>query len=211
MISLQQDNYRQIMLELDYATIKNACSSNKSLNNVCNDNSFWYDKIVKDFGPITIIGTNYKNEYEKLYNQRYTFIDNSVVPFDPDERMKQMLDIYIGRSRVRFHGRYSSQEAQNYKNTLIRYKQFADKLYNNYITSFENAIDSGKKVITFKLKMFERGNEDEYMFLYNAWYLFLYYLLDNHYSFKEESKQLEVADAMEGTLYIWHFVVNIKL
>lgn len=204
-------------MELNYSTIKNVPFVNKLWNKIYNDNVFWHDKIIKDFGTILFKDDDHKQQYLNIYAKRYQFLDDSVVPFDANERIQQMVNIYIDKSRVLDHDKNATLKAgQRYKNNLLQYKQSADILYNKYILTLNEgiAINSISTTLTCKKhsnEYYTRDNEDEYMFRYNAWYTFLHYLVDHKYMFKEEAKRLTITDFMEGTLYIWHFVVTIQL
>jgi hypothetical protein len=66
---LNEDVIQQILLELDYDALRNACQTNVQFNNVCKKDLFWISKIQRDF-PSAVPITQYKSPFE-TFRQQY--------------------------------------------------------------------------------------------------------------------------------------------
>ena len=67
-MNLTDDVFYDILLDLDYDSIKKYCLSNKSINLLCNNQNFWRNKFNRDYPSLTIKSTNWKKEYNDIYN-----------------------------------------------------------------------------------------------------------------------------------------------
>lgn len=63
---MHKDTYYNLLLQSDYKTISRLCSTNKEINSICNQNSFWVDKMNYDQLPIYTTVLNYKSYYFKI-------------------------------------------------------------------------------------------------------------------------------------------------
>lgn len=67
-MALLADNYREIFLRLDLASLSKFCGTNKLIYQLCQDESLWKMKTLQDYD---VIGG--KNTYIKLYNLPFRF------------------------------------------------------------------------------------------------------------------------------------------
>ena len=80
--SIPDEIISYMALYLSLKDIINFCRINRKFNNmVCNDNFFWSQKFIVDFGPVTFRPTfNRPKVWKELYLSKSIFMDRWEVP-----------------------------------------------------------------------------------------------------------------------------------
>ena len=76
----------KILLGLDYPSLLNACSTNIYVNSICLNDSFWREKLIRDFDPLII---RYK-PHNINYRQQYADLQKKI-PIYAIRRLDQMM------------------------------------------------------------------------------------------------------------------------
>lgn len=66
----------KILLDSDYNDMMNLCNTNKSMRHICNDDSFWRLKYIRDFGPI---GEDFTSETENFDSWRNEYLRTMIL------------------------------------------------------------------------------------------------------------------------------------
>lgn len=62
------DTLALILLELDYPSLMEACRVNQQLQQICHNEAFWHQKLLRDFHQdLPRTDTGYRQQYEQLY------------------------------------------------------------------------------------------------------------------------------------------------
>jgi len=94
---LPKESLFNILLDLDYSSIKSARETNKSMYNVQNTNNFWSEKIKHDF-PLYKLKSS-ENKFKKIANlANKVFWDNMIdYGFDLKEELDDGVELYAQR------------------------------------------------------------------------------------------------------------------
>lgn len=116
--TLSYDVTFEYMLKMDAKTLQNACSVSKMHAEICSNNSFWIQKINRDFPDINghydvekakkawvlcTIGHKFVlNLYMqvKLFNQSFDVVDEFNTKFPKDEKAYQYLSNFINKNTI---------------------------------------------------------------------------------------------------------------
>lgn len=69
--NLPDDMLIEIMLDMDYRSLKQLCRTNKRINKICRNETFWRDKYIQDFQKDKLILSSWYRQYKLEYSRSH--------------------------------------------------------------------------------------------------------------------------------------------
>ena len=114
---IPEDLLRHIALTMDYYELKNYCRISRGVYNLCHKDTFWYDKIVQDFGILPNFQARGKEQYLRIAAHHHYVVPNAA------EYVYSFRDLFLlifeGAKMGKSTAELQNKLARMYKHTIF--------------------------------------------------------------------------------------------